>query len=235
MIEGKRILAVVPARGGSKGVKLKNLRQLNGVSLVTLTGRIISQLEMIDQAIVSTDHPDIVRAAEKSGLKVPFVRPDKLSGDLISDVEVLTHALEFVEAADKRQYDYILMLQPTSPFRKPEHVKAVMDKILSGNYDSVLTVSQTEARAHPLKQLILENDKISYYDLNGAGIIARQQLKPLYQRNGAAYAMTRSCLLDQKTTIGKFASAVVIKEIMINIDTEFDLKLAEFILSHETH
>ena len=231
MIENKNILVVVPARGGSKGVTLKNLRPLNGVPLVALVGKVVQQLAYVDKAMVSTDHPDIARVAKDSGLEAPFMRPAELSGDRIADWDVLNHALLNCERLDNRRYDIIVMLQPTSPFRKPEHVTAAVTKLIEGGYDAVWTVSATDSKAHPLKQLIIHEDRLDYYDPAGANIIARQQLKPMYHRNGVAYAITRECLLDKKSIKGNDTSFVVIEDILVNIDTEFDFKLAEFMLA----
>ena len=93
MIGEKRILVVVPARGGSKGVKLKNIRPINGIPLVALVGHVIKQLSYVDRAVVSTDHLKIAEIAKKSGLDVPFMRPEELSGDIVADGPVLHHAL----------------------------------------------------------------------------------------------------------------------------------------------
>lgn len=231
MIDNKSILVVVPARGGSKGIKLKNLRPLNGVPLVALVGKVVGQLTYVDTAVVSTDHAEIARVAEDSGLDVPFMRPAELSGDRIADWDVLNHALLTCEKIDKRQYDIIVMLQPTSPFRQPQHVTRTVEKLIAGGYDAVWTVSQTDSKAHPLKQLIIREDKLDYYDPAGADIIARQQLKPTYHRNGVAYAISRECLIDKKSIKGDRASCVIIDDVLVNIDTEFDFKLAEFMLS----
>ena len=231
MLNDKKILAVVPARGGSKGIPLKNLLPVGGIPLISLVGKVISNCNIIDKAIVSTDHIDIANLAKQSGLDVPFMRPKELSGDIVSDVDVLTHALIEIEKIDNINYDIIVMLQPTSPFRKAEHVTQTVDKLIEGKFDSVLTVSLTDSKAHPLKQLILDGDKIKYYDDNGKKIIARQQLEPVYHRNGVAYAMTRECLITQKAIIGNNASAIVIDNYMVNIDTEIDLEIAKYILS----
>jgi CMP-N-acetylneuraminic acid synthetase len=231
MIDNKSILVVVPARGGSKGVKLKNLRPLSGVPLVALVGKVVGQLTYVDRAVVSTDHAEIAQAAKDSGLEAPFMRPAELSGDRIADWDVLNHALLSCEKLDKRQYDIILMLQPTSPFRQPQHVTSTVEKLIAGGYDAVWTVSQTDSKAHPLKQLIVREDKLDYYDPAGADIIARQQLKPTYHRNGVAYAISRECLIDKKSIKGDRASFVIIDDVLVNIDTEFDFKLAEFMLA----
>jgi CMP-N-acetylneuraminic acid synthetase len=234
MIDNKSILVVVPARGGSKGVKLKNLRPLNGVPLVALVGRVVQQLAYVDKAVVSTDHAEIARVAENSGLEAPFMRPAELSGDRTADWDVLNHALLSCEKRDNRQYDIVLMLQPTSPFRKPEHVTQAVNKLREGGYDAVWTVSETDSKAHPLKQLIIREDRLDYYDPAGADIIARQQLKPMYHRNGVAYVITRECLIGQKSIKGDDTSFVVIDDVLVNIDTEMDFKLAEFMLAQDS-
>jgi len=230
VLENKTILVVVPARGGSKGVNLKNIRTINGVPLVSLVGRVVKQLPYADRAIVSTDHPEIARLAERSGLDVPFMRPEKLSGDMVADWPVLHHALLECEKIDNREYDVVVMLQPTAPFREAEHVTETVQKLIKGGYDAVWTVSETDSKAHPLKQLVIRKDNLDYYDPAGANIIARQQLRPVYHRNGVAYAMTRDCILNKKNIMGDRTSFVIIDEPMVNIDTELDFKLAEFLL-----
>lgn len=235
MIQSQFILTVVPARGGSKGVPLKNLRMLGGQSLVSRVSAVVAQVPEIDRAVVSTDHDGIAGAAEAAGLAAPFRRPESLAGDRIGDLEVLTHALQAIEKLDGRKYDIVVMLQPTSPFRKPEQVSACIRMLVKGAWDAVWTVSPTDSKSHPLKQLnVGEEGALDLYDASGAQIIARQQLEPVYHRNGIAYAFTRECLLEQKTIRGKRTGALVIEEPCVNIDTEWDLELAEFLLSRSS-
>jgi CMP-N-acetylneuraminic acid synthetase len=231
MISNKRILIVVPARGGSKGIPLKNLRKVNGVPLVAAVGKIIKSLSEIDQSVVSTDHEEIASVAEDAGIAAPFRRPKELSGDRISDIEVLTHALLEMELIDSVTYDIIVMLQPTSPLRKAKHVLDTIKMLVDGAWDAVWTVSETDSKSHPLKQLIVDKNSLNYYDISGGEIIARQQLEPVYHRNGIAYAITRECLLNKKSIKGDRTGALVIKGDHISIDTERDLDLVEFILS----
>lgn len=228
MFKNRRVLAVVPARGGSKGVRLKNLREIRGRSLVALVGDVVREVAEIDRAVISTDHPAIAAAGEKVGLAAPFVRPLALSGDRVADLEVLQHALSAAEEFDGTQYDVVVMLQPTSPLRRASDVVATIHMLVDGGWDSVWTVSPTDSKAHPLKQLTVIDGALDYYDPNGAQIVARQQLSPLYHRNGVAYALTRSCLLEQKTIKGQRAGALIIDGESISIDTEYDLELAEF-------
>lgn len=228
MIHGKRTLVVVPARGGSKGVPMKNLRKLHGTSLVGHVGRTVRELPWADRAVVSTDHDEIAAEAEASGLAAPFRRPESLSGDRIGDLEVLTHALLEMEKIDGTTYDVVIMLQPTCPLRLPAHVTATVEKMTAENLDAVWTVTESDLKLHPLKQLVVDaSGGMHYYDPAGARIIARQQLTPVYHRNGAAYAISRSCLLDQKSIMGQRAGAVVIREVLVNIDTLEDFLAAE--------
>jgi CMP-N,N'-diacetyllegionaminic acid synthase len=232
MIGNRCILAVVPARGGSKGIPLKNLREVGGRSLVARVGEVISKVREIDRAVVSTDHDEIASAAEAVGIAAPFRRPEPLSGDRIGDTEVLSHALAATEVIDRKRYDIVVMLQPTSPLRTAADVLATIRMLVDGGWDSVWTVSPTDTKAHPLKQLAVSAaGALDYYDPRGAEIVARQQLKPVYHRNGIAYAITRECLLQQASIKGKRTGALVIEGEHVSIDTEWDLALVDFILA----
>lgn len=235
MIAGKRVLAVVPARGGSKGVPLKNIRPVCGVPLVAMAGHLVREVAYIDHSVVSTDHEKIAEVAKESGLDAPFYRPESLSGDRIGDLEVLVHALEESDKHYGAPFDIVIMLQPTSPLRRPKHVQACVEKLVADDLDAVWTVSPTDLKYHPLKQLALdENGHMRLFDPAGAKIIARQQLQPVYHRNGVAYALTRECLLEQKTLMGRRWGAVVIDEYMVSIDTLEDFDRVEEILSQRS-
>ncbi len=231
MWQDKKILVVVPARGGSKGIKLKNLQPLRGVPLVSLVGRVVRRLPWVDRAVVSTDHDEIAAVAAASGLAAPFRRPENLAGDRIADWDVLHHALVTCEELDGCRYDVVVMLQPTSPFRRPEQVTATVARLVAGGFDAVWTVSETDSKAHPLKQLVISGDRLDYYDPAGAAIIARQQLQPVYHRNGVAYAISRACLEEQRSIKGRLTSYVIISDPLVNIDTPDDFLYAEFLLS----
>ena len=119
MYEGRTILAVVPARGGSRGIKLKNLVEVDGRSLIAHVADVVKRAEIIDHAVVSTDHEKIRTEAERCGLAVPFWRPPELAGDRVADIPVLEHAIIESERIYGCRFDLVLMLQPTSPLRKP--------------------------------------------------------------------------------------------------------------------
>lgn len=235
MVEGKRVLAVVPARGGSKGLPRKNLQPLLGRSLVAHVGECVGAMPIIDRAVVSTDDEAIAAEAEAAGIAAPFRRPVNIAGDRIGDLEVLLHAINTIEALDKVEYDVVLMLQPTSPLRRPEDVVLTVERLVEGGFDAVWSVGPTDLKYHPLKQLLVDPDSgnITLFDERGRDIIARQQLTEIYHRNGVAYAFTRACLLDYKSIYGVKTGAVVIDRPVISIDTKEDLIAAEKIMEDE--
>jgi CMP-N-acetylneuraminic acid synthetase len=231
MINNRRVLAIVPARGGSKGIPMKNLRPVGGRPLVALAGDAAAAVPEIDRRVVSTDHPEIARVAWDAGLDAPFMRPESISGDRIGDWDVLTHALQATESHDSVRYDIIVMLQPTSPLRRPEDVSGTLRMLVEGGYDAVWSVSESDTKSHPLKQLVVRDGLMDYWDPRGAQIIARQQLEPVYHRNGVAYAITRECLLEQKTIKGFRTGAYVVAGEHVSIDTEWDIEMVELVLA----
>ena len=160
MYKNKKILAIIPARGGSKGIKLKNLQKINKKSLIEILANVIKQTKYIDEAIISSDHIDIINEAVRFGLNFYFKRPKNLSSDFIADLPVLQHALKVTEAKLNRVFDVILMLQPTSPMRKPSDIENVIIKLIDNKYDSVWTIDKVDHKFHPDKQLIINNNRL---------------------------------------------------------------------------
>jgi CMP-N-acetylneuraminic acid synthetase len=229
VIDGLRVLAVVPARGGSKGLPGKNIATVGGVPLVARVGQVVAACPSIDRAVVSTDDDDIATVAQASGLEAPFRRPEGLSGDRIGDVEVLQHALAATEADDGTRYDVVVMLQPTSPLRTADQVEGVLRRLVEDGLDAVWTVSLTDGKAHPVKQLRLEEGLLAFDHADGAAIIARQHLAPLWHRNGVAYALRRDTLAVGRL-MGARTGGFVIDGPVANIDDALDLAWAEFLL-----
>lgn len=230
MFDQKKILAVCPARGGSKGLPGKNIMPLAGIPLTGLVGMLCSSIPEIDRAIVSTDDDKIASVSEQYNLPAPFRRPEEISGDRIGDYDVLIHALQTMEQTDGVQYDIVLMLQPTSPIRTRKQILQAIELLSKEGLDSVWSVSPIDLKYHPKKQLKIENGRLQYNDPEGSKIIARQQLDERYIRNGVVYAMTRDCLVEQKSIKGKKTGALVIENPVANIDTLDDFKRAEEIL-----
>ena len=231
MIEGRSVLAVVPARGGSKGIPRKNLRTVRGRPLVALVGDVVRDVPEIDRSVISTDDPEIARVAKDAGLDAPFLRPDNISGDSATAFEAVAHALTAIEARDGCVYDIVVLLEPTSPLRAAGHVSAAIAALVVQKKDSIWTVSLTDTKYHPMKQLALNDGVLVYDHPQGPNVTARQQLKPVYHRNGIAYAMTRDCIVNQRSLMGRNAGALVVEGEHISIDTEWDIALVEWLLA----
>ena len=226
------ILAIIPARGGSKGIKKKNLKKINGMSLVNRAVVSAQKSNFISDIFVSTDCDDTISEVEKMGVIVPFKRPGELSGDRIGDIDVLYHGVIEYEKHYQKAIDYIVMLQPTSPLRTSEMIDQCTEILINERVDAVWTVSKVDLKYHPLKQLVINSDtKLgSLFDETGSNIIARQQLSDTYARNGACYVFSRDCIVNQKTIYGRKLRLFELKDPQVSIDDLNDLELAERLL-----
>ena len=223
MYKKKSILVVVLARGGSKTIKNKNLVKIKKIPLVGLVGKLVKKMKIIDKALVSTDSDRIGKTSQKYGLDYIFKRPKNISGNIVSDFKVLEHALKTTEKILRRKFDIIISLPPTSPLRDKNYIEKGIKKLIKNKYDSLWTVSKTDTKFHPEKQLILKKNKLNYFHRNGPSIIARQQLSDMYHRNGVAYIMTRDCILKKKKLLTNNSGYLIINKKQISIDTFEDL------------
>ena len=223
MYKNKKILAIIPARAGSKGIKNKNLKKINNLYLIDYLSQTIKKTNIIDLSIISSDSDEIIRVAKKKGLVSFFKRPENISGDKIGDHVVLKHALAQVEKITKIKYDVILMLQLTSPLRKSKYLIGAIKKIIDEKFDAVWSVSKVDKKFHPLKQLDIKGQILSFNSPYGSKIIRRQQLKNTFIRNGAVYAFSRKVILGN-TLLPKNSSYLEIKEKQISIDTLEDMQ-----------
>jgi CMP-N,N'-diacetyllegionaminic acid synthase len=232
MFKGKKILCVIPARGGSKGVPRKNIRPLAGKPLIAWTCEFAKSFDFIDEIVVSTDDNEIAQTAEKFGVRAPFRRPADISGDLIGDIEVLQHALQEMEKQRASRFDAVIMLQPTSPVRQKEDLLGCLEKVVSEGFAAAWTMTELDKKHHPLKQLTLGADgRFVHYDPQGKKIIARQQLSPTYIRNGVCYVMSRQAIAESASLDGGNLGGVTVKHPIANIDSLDDFAEAEKLLS----
>ena len=220
-----RVLGLIPARGGSKSIPRKNLVDLGGVPLIqwTIQAALGSNLERV---VVSTDDDEIAEISKSLGVEVPFKRPAELSSDQTLSIDVVLHALDVLE----EDFDAVMMLQPTSPFRTSIDIEGAI-KIIDGA-SSVISVVPVEG-THPARMKFVEDGVL--IDPPFAETIEnmpRQELRPMYIRNGAIY-LTRISDLRHRTFKGALSRALIMpKERSINIDTGFDLALARVALSN---
>ena len=226
-----KILVIIPARGGSKGIPHKNIKSLNGKPLIHYTIDEAREIVGDDDICVSTDDPEIIKCVEDYGLKVPFVRPEELATDTAGTYEVLLHALSFYEKQG-RHYDVVLLLQNTSPFRKAEHIKEAL-ALYNDNVDMVVSVKECAANPY---YCVFEEDGEGYLHIcKGDGNITRRQDAPrVYEYNGAIYIMNAETL---KTThmhrMQKRVKYVMDDLSSFDLDTMWDWQMAEAIVNQK--
>ena len=231
---GKTILAVIPARGGSKSIPHKNLCVVGGLSLVGRSARIAASLPWLDVRILSTDDEEIADEGRRYGLDVPFMRPREFASDTAKTVDMWRHAWLAAEAHYGMRFDVSVLLEPTSPLRCLDDVERTVRAVVQEGAPAAVTVSPTPAHFTPHKTLTI-NDRgiIGFYLSDGAKHSLRQGIPSYYHRNGLCYAVTRHHLVDNGFVIDRDAVAVIIDRPVVNIDVPFELELAEWLLSRE--
>jgi len=230
MLLGKKICALVPARGGSKGIKLKNLKKIKKKSLVEITSNFIKNAKLFDFKVLNSDNEKILRLGKKLNF-INLKRPKNLSGDYISDYELLKFTILKMEKL-KIKADYIVYLQPTSPIRKTEQLLKALKTIINRKLDGAWSVNRINNKFHPLKILTNKNGYLKLFSSLGKKIIARQMLSDAYIRNGVFYIFSVKELKRQKTIYLKkmLLSETIYKN--INIDTLDDLKKARLMIKN---
>lgn len=223
MIDDRRVLAVIPARGGSQGLPGKNLAPLRGRPLLHWTVHAALESAYIDRVIVSSDDAEILESARSAGAETPFVRPGALSGDEARSVDAVLHALDQLDACD-----LVVLLQPTSPLRTAADIDAALRIMLERGASSCVSVC--EADCHPY--LVFAPDdggRLAPYATRPALIERRQDFPPAYQLNGAVYAARTDWLKREQTFVrsGETVFHLMPAERSIDIDTREDLAAAE--------
>ena len=220
------ILYIIPARGGSKGIPHKNIKLLAGRPLICYSIDIARALTSDENICVSTDDNEIIRVVEEYGLKVPFKRPDYLATDTATTNDVLLHALEYYEAQGK-QYDVIVLLQPTSPLRKIAQLKEAL-KLYKDDLDMVVSVKKSHAPA-----VLCNENKDGFLELsfNKTGA-RRQDISSFFEYNGAIYVINIERLKENSLSgLRRVKKYIMDETSSIDIDCQLDFSLAEFILN----
>ena len=222
-------LFVIPARGGSKGIPKKNIKHLRNKPLIQYSLEVAMQLTEIEHVCVSTDDDEIIDTLKSLDYKVPFKRPSHLATDDANTRDVLLHALDYYSDRGKH-YDAIVLLQPTSPFRTSNQVKAAIQSFTTG-IDMVVSVKETSA--NPYYNLFEENNN-GYLEVSKKGAFTRRQDCPkVYEFNGAIYVIDVESLkqkpISEFTRIVKYEMS---EETSIDLDTPFDWMIAEHLAGH---
>lgn len=227
MIKGKSVLAVIPARGGSKGVKRKNIRSLAGKPLIAWTIEAARKSKYIDRLIVSSEDAEVIRVAEKFSCESPFIRPAELARDTTPGIDPILHAIRSLPG-----YDYVVLLQPTSPLRTHEDIDCSLE--LCEKLHASTCVSVTESDKSPYWMFTVNPKGILKHLVRQSEIPTRRQdLPKVYVLNGAIYIAKIKYLLQHRAFITKNTiSYIMNKHNSIDIDTEEDLSIAEFNLKY---
>ena len=223
------VLAVIPARGGSKGVPNKNLTMLCGRPLLAYTADAALRSRRVTRAIVSTDSEAIADAARRLGLDVPFIRPSALATDDAAMLPVVEHALRTLRDAGFHP-DAVALLQPTSPLRQPEHVDAAIDLLEESGADSVVSVVEVPHQFNPRSVMTLDGARLRPF-LDGPSATRRQDKPRVFARNGPAVLAARASTIDCGSLYGEDCRPLVMGiEESIDIDSPWDLQIAEWAL-----
>jgi CMP-N,N'-diacetyllegionaminic acid synthase len=187
------VLGLVPARAGSKGVPDKNLRLLAGRTLLDYTSRAARESGVLDRVILSTDSPAIAEAGQRAGLEAPFVRPAELAQDDTPMLPVIQHAVAQLGAAGWVP-DIIVLLQPTSPLRRPDQIRTAVTMLRESGADSVVSVVELPRHLSPDYVMKIDGDVLRPFLAEGARVTRRQDARPAYVRDGTVYAFRRQTL-----------------------------------------
>jgi CMP-N-acetylneuraminic acid synthetase len=231
MFNDKKILAIVPARGGSKRLPRKNIMPLFDKPLIAWSIEAATKSKYIDNVIVSSDSEEILEVARAFGANVPFIRPKELAADDTRSIDVVIHALNFYK---EEKYDFVILLQPTSPLRDEEDIDRAIEYFFSKNATSVIGVCEVEHS--PLWSNTLDESMSMDNFLDDKYNNSRSQDLPTYYRiNGAFYMSQTGSVLKNETFFTKkdIYAYLMSQEHSVDIDTFFDFITAESILKHK--
>lgn len=225
------VLGVIPARSGSKGIKDKNIRKLNGKPLIAYAIESALQSRYIDEAMLSTDSSVYADMAKEYGASVPFLRSEKNSTDEAKGIDVLLEILEDYEKRGKR-FDNIIALQPTSPLRTCKNIDKAFELFYEKDADSVVSVCECEHS--PLLSNILSHDLNMEGFIKSDNNLRRQDLGKFYRLNGAIYISKVRTLKETLSFYGKNSYAYIMEQReSVDIDTELDFEYAEFLINKQ--
>lgn len=222
------IVTLIPARGGSKSIPLKNIKELNGRPLIDYSIKYSLACPLVNKTIVSTDSPQIAEIATRCGAMVPFLRPENLAQDLTPDFPVILHALKSLEKIFDKQIDLIIILRPTSPLRPSGLIERGV-KLMKDNPNACSLRSVAKSSEHPFRQWKLKDGFMTGYEskINEAYNKPRQKLPTVYFQTGDLDIVRRETLLNGSVTGKKILPLIIQHEEMVDIDFLSDWAEAE--------
>ncbi len=222
MYQGKRIVAIIPARGGSKGIPNKNIIDVCGKPLISYSILAAQESKYIDEVYVSTDSTAIQNVALSYGAQVPFLRPEHLASDSAKTIDCMIHMLEELKHLGQR-YDAVVLLQPTQPIRKPGAIDGAIEKLYSSSYDSLVSV--TPVSEHPILMRTINDDGLLKPLLQTTSTVRRQDFPDFYRVNGNIYINLLNDSFNENTSLNDNQLAYVMDyDSSMDIDTLEDLE-----------
>lgn len=223
-----KILGIIPARGGSKGIPKKNIKLLGGKPLLEYTAKSALASKFLSRVILSSDNNEIIEVAKSLGIEIPFIRPENLSQDDTPSLSVIKHALEFFEAKNET-FDAVCLLQVTTPFREEDLIDKSIQKFESENFDSLISVREVPTDYNP--HWVFETDAKDHLKIATGDekiITRRQDLPKAFHRDGAVYITKTEVISNHNSLYGNSIGYIESKnEYYVNIDTLEDWRNAE--------
>jgi CMP-N,N'-diacetyllegionaminic acid synthase len=235
MLNGKTFLAIIPARGSSKGLPGKNIKELCGKPLIVWTIEAGLNSQYIDELVVSTDDEKIANIARKNGAKVPFIRPDYLSTDIANSVDVVNHVIDYYKKEFSRKFSYIILLEPTSPLRDKKDIDNMIECILKkeDKYDSITSVGEVHEHPSIMKKIIKESS-LERYCQELEMTARRQENEVAYFPYGVAYIVKVNSFIKESTFYTTRNTFFKIKRYQCyEIDDIYDFLAIENIMKYE--
>lgn len=231
-----RVLGLIPARGGSKGLPRKNIRLLGEKPLLQYTVESAAAAQLISRVILSTDDEEIAEIGRHLGLEVPFIRPEELAQDDTPMLAVAQHAVRFV-VDEGDDFDALCILQPSSPFRRPQIIDACIELLARKDADAVVTILPVPSKYNPHWVYFKDENGLIHLSTGSPDPIPRRQdLLPAFHREGSVYVARKDVVLYQNSLYGnRLLGYLVTNELSVSIDTPEDWKAAERLLKRIEH
>ncbi|CEN76457.1 acylneuraminate cytidylyltransferase [[Clostridium] sordellii] len=225
-----KVLAIIPARAGSKGIKDKNIIDLNGKPLIAHSIEAGLKSKYINKVVVSTDGEKIAKVAKDYGAEVPFLRPKHLATDTAKTIDCVIHCIEELKK-NGEEYDYVVLLQPTQPLRQPWHIDEAFELIIKRNEDSLVSISKV--KDHPVLMRTIDKNGYAINLLEGSSTKRRQEFPNFYKVNGAIYINKINENLNYDTSFNDNKLVYIMDEQYgVDIDDMLDVEIAKLLIKN---
>ncbi|KAB2933647.1 MAG: acylneuraminate cytidylyltransferase family protein [Leptonema illini] len=234
MIDQKKVLAIIPARSGSKGLPGKNILPMNGKPLIAWTIEKARKSLYVDVVLVSTDGLEIASVAKEYGADVPFMRPSELASDTASTYDVIRHALSYFSESEHMEFDYIILLEPTSPLREDQDIDRMLEALheKSGDFDAIVSIGQVTEHPSIMKRLV--GDRLEPFCPDLSQSSRRQDNEPAFFPYGVGYIAKTATLLEENTFYARRClSYPILRYQNYEIDDIYDFLCVESVMKHE--